>query len=202
MRKHNDKDDPFHLKLFEFCVIGHEFDAADDIVHINFSFLWMLSNALRAINAGWVFQLNGDVTGNVCRAGIDLLELSVSSIPAQNNVLCISTIPHATESQRTCEITWDDLRAAVLLSLSIKHCGNDSCECCATMAELIQHPEVVHFTTTTDYAEGRLPVHTAMCDNFKGWGNFAIDSLGIETNLCHPHATGKCCLRSVLFYRI
>jgi hypothetical protein len=71
------------------------------------------------------------------------------------------------------------------------------------MAELIQHPEVVHFTTTTDYAEGRLQcVHTAMCNNFKGWGNFAKDSLGIETNLCHPHATGKCCLRSVQFSRI
>ncbi len=70
------------------------------------------------------------------------------------------------------------------------------------MAELIQHPGVVHFTTTTDYAEGRLPVHTAMCDNFKGWGNFTMDSLGIETNLCHPHATRKCCLQSVLFSRI
>ncbi len=101
-------------------MIGHEFDAAHDILRISFSSLWMLSNALRAINAGWVFQLNGDVTG--------------------------------------------------------------SCECCSTMAELIQHPEVVHFTTTTYHAEGRLPVHTAMCDNFKGWGNFAMDSLGIETN--------------------
>ncbi len=29
-------------------------------------------NALRAINTGWVFQLNGDVTGNVCRADIYL----------------------------------------------------------------------------------------------------------------------------------
>ncbi len=61
---------------------------------------------------------------------------------------------------------------------------------------------MVHFTATTDYAEGKLPVHTAMCYNFRGWGNFAMDSLGIETNLCHPHATGKCCLRSVPFSRI
>ncbi len=75
MRKHNDKDEPYHLKLFEFCVIVHECDAAHDIVRIKFSSLWMLSNALCAINAGWVFQLNGDVTGNVCRADIDLLEL-------------------------------------------------------------------------------------------------------------------------------
>ena len=77
-------------------MIGHEFDAAHDLVRIHFSSLWMLSNVLRAINAGWVFQLNGNVTGNVCRADIDLLELSVTSIPAQNNVLCISTILHAT----------------------------------------------------------------------------------------------------------
>jgi hypothetical protein len=63
-------------------VIGHEFDAAHDIMRIKFSSLWMLLNALRSINAGWVFQLNGDVTGYVRRADIDLLELSVTSIPA------------------------------------------------------------------------------------------------------------------------
>ncbi len=130
---------PYHLKLFEFCVIGHEFDAAHDIVRINFSSLWMILNALCAINAGWVFQLNSDVTGNVYRADFELLESSVTSIPAQNNVLCISTIPHATEIQTTYKITWDDLQAAaVLLSLRIKHCCNDSCECCAIMAELMQ----------------------------------------------------------------
>ena len=51
VRKHNDKDDPYHLQLLEFCVIGHEFDPAHDIVRINFSSLWMILNALRAINA-------------------------------------------------------------------------------------------------------------------------------------------------------
>ncbi len=42
VRKHNDKDDPYHLKLFEFCVIYLEFDAAHDIVRINISSLWTL----------------------------------------------------------------------------------------------------------------------------------------------------------------
>jgi len=188
VRRHNDRKDPYHLQLFEFCIIGHHLDAAHEIVRLNFSSLWMLLNALRSIASGWVFQLNGDVTGKVCRADIDLLELSVTSMPCQNNVLCISTIPHATESEKSYKITWDDLRLAVKLIFSIELC---ECEICATIAELTRNPEVVEFTKTDTYAADKLPVDTAMCDNFKGWGNFALHSLGIPTNLCHPHATGE-----------
>ncbi len=36
-----------------------------------------------------------------------------------------------------------------------------------------------------------LPVQTAMCDNFKGWGNFAENFLGITSNVCILHATGN-----------
>ncbi len=34
-----------------------------------------------------------------------------------------------------------------------------------------------------------LPVQTVMCDNFKGWGNFAENVLGITSNVCILHAT-------------
>ena len=30
-----------------------------------------------------------------------------------------------------------------------------------------------------------------MCDNFKGWVKFSETALGIESNVCFPHATGK-----------
>jgi hypothetical protein len=43
----------------------------------------MLLNALRAIIAGWVFQLNGNVTGKVCHTYINLFELSVVSMQCQ-----------------------------------------------------------------------------------------------------------------------
>jgi hypothetical protein len=162
--RHNDQEDPYHLQLYEFCIIGHHLDAAHDIVRLNFSSPWMLLNALRSIASGWVFQLNGDVTGKVCRADIDLLELSVTSMPCQNNVLCISTIPRATESETAYKFTWDDLRLAVKLIFSIKLC---ECEICATIAELTRNPEVVEYTKTDYYADDKLPVDTAMCDNFK-----------------------------------
>ena len=198
VRKHNDKEDPFHLQLFEFCIIGHHLDAAHGIVRLNFSSVWMLLNALRSIASGWVFQLNGDVTGKVCRADIDLLELSVTSMPCQNNVLCISTIPHSTESEKAYKFTWDDLRLAVKLIFSIELC---ECEICATIAELTRNPEVVEFTKTDTYAADKLPVDTAMCDNFKGWGNFALHSLGIPTNVCHPHGTGEYYLSHICNFR-
>ncbi len=56
VRKHNDADDPYHLKLFEFCIISTDVQAARGIVHLNFSSLWMLLNAFRSIKSGWSFR--------------------------------------------------------------------------------------------------------------------------------------------------
>ncbi len=107
VRKHNDADDPYQLKLFDFCIIRADLQAACGIVCLNFSSLWMLLNAFtfRSNKSGWLFQLNSHVTCNECRADIDLLEFSVTSMPCQNNILCISTIPSKTESETTYIIT-------------------------------------------------------------------------------------------------
>jgi hypothetical protein len=56
VRKHNDPDDSFHLRLFYFVVIGSELIAELDIVRINFSSPWMLANPLRTIAASWGFS--------------------------------------------------------------------------------------------------------------------------------------------------
>ena len=115
MRKHNDPEDPYHFKLYEFVLLGSEFLAQRDIVRMTVSSLWILANVLRTIIAGKGFQLNGNVTGRVRRLSIDLLEFGVNSIPKRNNVLCLAIIPKATESEKLYQLTWDDLRAAVLL---------------------------------------------------------------------------------------
>ena len=167
MRKHNDPEDPYHLDLFNFVVLGGELKAERDIVRIAISSPWMLSNALRAIIAGWGWQLNGDVAGKVCRASVDLLQFGINSIPHRNHVLSLAIIPKSTESETVYQITWDDLRGAG--SIAVDHEGLRSAR----------------------FSRAELPVETAMCDNFKGWGNFSETALGIESNVCFPHATGK-----------
>ncbi len=57
MHKHNDPANDYHLLIYDYVVIGHELIAKRDIVRINLSSLWMLANALRAIVAGWNYQL-------------------------------------------------------------------------------------------------------------------------------------------------
>jgi hypothetical protein len=190
MTKHNNPADPFHFKLYDFLVLGSEIVAARDIVRITFSSMWMLLNALRAIIAGWGFQLNGDVTGKVCRVSIDVLEFGVNSIPKRNNVLCLAIIPKSTESEKVYTITWDDLREGVLTALTYKHCGDAECSCCGLVMELIRHVEVQKFLRSQRFRRRELPVETSMCDNFKGWGNFSENVLGIDANICLPHATG------------
>ena len=57
--------------------------------------------------------------------------------------------------------------------------------------ELIRNPKVQAYMRSARYRNSERPVETAMCDNFKGWGNFSDNALGIESNICLPHATGK-----------
>ena len=84
----------------DFVVLGSELIAQHDIVRITVASLWMLANVLQAIIAGWGFQLNGNVTGKVCRASGDVLELGIRSMPQRNNVLCLAIILKATEGEK------------------------------------------------------------------------------------------------------
>ena len=75
------------------------------VVRITFGSVWMILNADRAIIAGWGFQLNGDITGKYCHKSVDLVEFSVTSIPKQNNILCLGVIPKETERKKISGIT-------------------------------------------------------------------------------------------------
>ena len=66
------------------------------------------------------------------------------------------------------------------------------CITCQMVMPLLAHPNVVREMATKKWKEeGKLPVETAMRDNFKGWGNFATNELGITSNVCLPHGTGE-----------
>jgi hypothetical protein len=56
--------------------------------------------------------------------------------------------------------------------------------------EILSHENVQEYKSTKKFADAQLPVLTAMCDNFKGWGNFSFNEFGIHSNVCLPHATG------------
>ena len=60
MRKHNDPEDAYHFRLFDFVVLGSQVTAEHDLVRITFGSVWMICNAYRAIITGWGFQMNGD----------------------------------------------------------------------------------------------------------------------------------------------
>ena len=56
---------------------------------------------------------------------------------------------------------------------------------------ILDDADVQRYFKSDEFGEGKVPVHTAMCDNFKGWGNFALNELGITSNVCHQHASGN-----------
>jgi hypothetical protein len=57
--------------------------------------------------------------------------------------------------------------------------------------EVLLAEGVQKYTSSKKFRDGQLPVETAMCDNFKGWEFFSHNALGIPSNVCFPHGTGK-----------
>ena len=149
-------------------MIGYELIAARDGVRINLPSLWMLANALRAIVAGWNFQLCADVPSNFCNRSADLLEFSVTSIPCQNNVLCLSIIPKATESEEVCKLTYVDLHTAVNYLCKVWPCRNTNCECWIRIRELLAEKNIVEYLASKEFKAQKMQVQTAMCNYFQG----------------------------------
>ena len=102
------------MDMFDVFVIGKDINAKDDIVYINFSTLWHLCNILRNIKAGWVFQLNGDVSYKHCRRTVALLCLGVSSLGNVTNPICWAIIPEA-ESAEVMTGTWKAVQDAAIM---------------------------------------------------------------------------------------
>ena len=72
-----------------------------------------------------------------------------------------------------------------------KDCGEEGCECCGRVMELFCKEDFKEYLESDEFKAGKVPVETAMCDNFKGWGNFSESELGIVSNVCLPHGTGN-----------
>ena len=49
MRTHNDPENAYHFRLFDFVVLGSQVTTEHDIVSITFGSVWMILNAYRAI---------------------------------------------------------------------------------------------------------------------------------------------------------
>jgi hypothetical protein len=199
VRKHNDPAIDYDVSLYEYVVIGYELIAEQDVVRINMSSVWILANALRAIVAGRNFQLCADVTGNFCNRSVDLLEFLVTSIPCQDNVLCLSIIPKATESELFYKLSYDDLRPAVDYLCKVRPCMNANCKCCTLIRELLAEKNIVEYIPSKEFTAQKLLLQTAMCDNFQGFCNFCRAELEIDPILCKPHAKFKtlsyvCCV--------
>ncbi len=65
---------------------------------------------------------------------------------------------------------------------------------------MLGEQNIVDYIASNEFKEQKLPLQTAMCDNFQGfcnfcWAEFCWAEFGIDPVLCKPHATGKplCC---------
>ncbi len=82
-------------------MIGKDLNPSDDIVYIVLSSLWFLFNIYRNIECGWLFQLNGDATYCINRAGVSAISLGVNSLGHVNNPICWAIIPEKTKARKT-----------------------------------------------------------------------------------------------------
>jgi hypothetical protein len=186
--------------LFSAFVIGRDLNAARDIVHINVTSLWFLSNLLRQIATEWVFQFNADATFGFCRNAVDMIGVSVNSVGSHNHPLCWSIIPHQTDGELNYTGTYTELEEAFILSCGIRTCDSADCTSCAQLKELrvqLAAQErviigLIKYLASDAFKAVKIPVDTAQCDNILGLGIFTRAVVNMDPNVCkcHPRALG------------
>ena len=187
--KHMDDTD-FHLGMHDVFVLGKCIDAANDIVYLNFSSLWHLCNVLRNMEAGWLLQLNGDATFNVCRRTVALYSFGVNSLGNVNNPICWAIIPE-TESAEVLKGLWKAVQDAVILIIRhFKPCADIcGCEACAMVANLLACDNITEYKKRHTFAAGVLEVDQTLSDHSLGFGKFTRDTFSFDANMCRNHVT-------------
>ncbi len=97
--RHNDPSDDYFLPLHKTFVLSYDIKPERQLIQITYSSAHCALNALRALETGWVIQLNGDATFGFCRAELDMIELGFNSLGAVNHPACWSLIPHQFEGK-------------------------------------------------------------------------------------------------------
>ena len=114
---------------------------------------------LRAIETGWIVQLNGDAAFGFCRSDIDMIALGFCSFGGSNNPVCFSYIPHQTEGEKLYTKTFYEMQRAVMSVLKAK--TEKDCEFSTYIKMLKKRPNVVVYLDGLSFAENKLPVDQA-----------------------------------------
>ncbi len=85
---HNDPSDDYSLPLRETFVLGYDIKPERQLVQIIVSSAHFGLNSLRALETGWVIQLNGDAKFAFFRAKLNMIELVFNSLGEVNNPAC------------------------------------------------------------------------------------------------------------------
>ncbi len=135
-------------------------DAARDIVHINISSLWFLSNILRQIATGWAFQLSADAFFGFCCNAVNMIGFELNTVRNHNHPLCLSIIPHQTEGELTYICLF--MQEAFILLYSIRTCTRVNCYTCVRLKKLFENERVITYLNCDTFKDGKISVHLGM----------------------------------------
>jgi hypothetical protein len=148
------------MPLFSAFVIGSDIKAERQLSHINFSSVWLLLNAVRAIETVWVVQLNGDATFGFCSA--NMIALGFCSFGGANNPGCFSFIQRQSEGEKLYTVTYFGMQKAIL-SL-IKANTDKDCEFSSGLKLLLSSPHVQQYLDGEEFFANKLPIDQARCN--------------------------------------
>ena len=152
---------------------------------------WFLFVAIRALETGWVMQLNGDGTFGFCRAAVDMIGLGFCSMGGANHPACWSYIPHQTEGpgELMYTMTYREMDRAAIALLTVN--VNKECKFTRYLKHLLAQPNVEKYMRGQKYQAGKLPIDQAQCDHQAEWRNFSLAVFKKPPNIFSTHLTGK-----------
>ncbi len=168
-------------------------------IHFNFANVWLLLKVIRAIETGWVVQLNGDAQFSFCSADIDMIALGFCSFGGSNNSVCYSYIPNKIEGEKLYKVTFFEMQRAVMAVLKAqtdKDCEFSTCVCALKRKDHVANYQ--SYLESDEFEARKLPINQAQleCEQLPGCACFSGDVLGFRKfppNICGNHLTGMHC---------
>ncbi len=189
LARHNDPSYSFCMPLFSALVIGSDIKAKRQLIHINFSSVWLLVKC----SSGHRDQMGGAAQRGCNfrvlprRYRYDCAQLLLLWW-CQQSCLFLLYIPRQSKGENPSlyTVTYFGLQKAVL-SL-IKANTDKECVFSTCLKHLLSRPQ--QYLDSGDFLANKFPIDQAQCDQLAGWACFSCEILGMDPNVCGNHLTG------------
>ncbi len=179
------------IDLFKPYVIGRQFLEADLTVFLSVATSWDLLSIFRSLAAGYLVQLQSDVTSKASTAALNKLGFGVNMLGGHFAPWTYTLIPAETKSEAMYSAAYSASKKATCKLMRLHLCAKEECYTCRIIEQLKEHSTVAGCLKGAPYnsPEKEMPISACLGDNKFSVQNFSTKKLGLDANVCQTNTS-------------